>query len=299
MSRVTITADHAELIARKLGEVASARVRRRAVNEAGKSARKELPELIASTYHTSKAGVGARGKAAAPGAEDPIYRLLLNRSIRIARLKASARQFKAPRGRRTGLLKLKQGAKTSRFRVEKGAGPWRIPPSRKPLPRTQGAALGRRADIAAKRPHHQAAPRADRRRPGRRARLGNGGRAKALGTMSGHPVLDDPDLSAPLDLIRFDGSALATRGVMSRLPESAADVQAGYSQRGRQAWVSLESPLLDHEVEFLQDAAGARFPRAHHHELERPAPLGTVATPRRGDPVDRRWPGAGERDWQP
>ena len=77
--------------------------------------------------------------------------------------------------------------------------------------------------------------------------------------MSGHPVLDDPDLSAPLDLIRFDGSALATRGVMSRLPESAADVQAGYSQRGRQAWVSLESPLLDHEVEFLQDAAGARF----------------------------------------
>ena len=122
MSRVTITADHAELIARKIGEVASARVRRKAVNEAGKSARKELPELIASTYHTSKAGVGARGKAAAPGAEDPIYRLLLNRSIRIARLKASARQFKAPRGRRTGLLKLKQGAKTSRFRVEKGAG---------------------------------------------------------------------------------------------------------------------------------------------------------------------------------
>ena len=77
--------------------------------------------------------------------------------------------------------------------------------------------------------------------------------------MSGHPVLDDPDLSAPLDLIRFDGSALETRGVMSRLPESASDVQAGYSQRGRQAWVSLESPLGDHEVEFVRDAAGARF----------------------------------------
>ena len=77
--------------------------------------------------------------------------------------------------------------------------------------------------------------------------------------MSGHPVLDDPDLSAPLRLLRFDGSALPTRGVMSRLPESAADVQVGYSQRGRQAWVSLESPLGDHEVEFVQDAAGARF----------------------------------------
>ena len=77
--------------------------------------------------------------------------------------------------------------------------------------------------------------------------------------MSGHPVLDDPDLSAPLRLLRFDGSALATRGVMSRLPESAADIQAGYSQRGRQAWVSLDAPLGDHEVEFVQDAAGARF----------------------------------------
>ena len=77
--------------------------------------------------------------------------------------------------------------------------------------------------------------------------------------MGGHPVLDDPDLSAPLRLLRFDGSALPTRGVMSRLPESAADVRAGFSQRGRQVWVSLESPLGDHEIEFVRDAAGARF----------------------------------------
>ena len=122
VSRVTITADHAELIARKLGAVASQRVRRKAVNEAGKGARKELPELIAAVYSTTKAGVGARGKAAAPGAADPIYRLILNRRIRIARLKASARQFKAPRGQRTGRLRLKQGAKTTHFRAEKGEG---------------------------------------------------------------------------------------------------------------------------------------------------------------------------------
>ena len=122
MTRVVITADHSELIARKLGEVASQRVRRKAVNEAGKGARKELPELIASAYHTSKAGVGAKGKAAAPGAEDPIYRLILNRRIRIARLKASARQFKAKRGDLRGRLKLKQGAKTTHFRAEKGEG---------------------------------------------------------------------------------------------------------------------------------------------------------------------------------
>ena len=132
MSRVTITADHSELIARKLGEVMSQRVRRRAVNAAGKSARKELPELIASTYHTTKAGVGARGKAAQPGAADPIYRLLLNRSIRIARLKASARPFKAKRGQRTGRLKLKQGAKTTHFRAEKGEarGEFTLPENR-------------------------------------------------------------------------------------------------------------------------------------------------------------------------
>ena len=77
--------------------------------------------------------------------------------------------------------------------------------------------------------------------------------------MSGHPVLDDPDLSAPLRLIRHDGSALATRGVMSRLAESASDIGASFSQRGRQVWVSLESPLGDHEIEFVRDAAGARF----------------------------------------
>ena len=122
MSRVTITADHAELIARKLSEVASQRVRRKAVNEAGKGARKELPALIAAAYHTSKAGVGAKGKAAQPGSADPIYRLILNRRIRIGKLKAGARQFKAKRGDLRGRLKLKQGAKTTHFRAEKGEG---------------------------------------------------------------------------------------------------------------------------------------------------------------------------------
>ena len=122
MTRVVITADHAELVSRRLGEAMAARVRRKAVNEAGKGARKELPELIAAVYHTTKTGVGAKGRAAQPGAADPIYTLILNRRIRIARLKASARQFKAKRGQRTGRLKLKQGAKTTHFRAEKGEG---------------------------------------------------------------------------------------------------------------------------------------------------------------------------------
>ena len=122
MTRVVITADHAELINRKLGEVASKRVRRRAVNEAGASARRELPALIAAVYHTSKSAVGARGKAAAPGAENPTYTLRLNRRVRLGKLRAGARVFKAKRGQRIGRLKLKQGAKTTHFRAEKGEG---------------------------------------------------------------------------------------------------------------------------------------------------------------------------------
>ena len=162
MTRITITADHAELVSRKLSAVTSARVRRKAVNAAGKSARKELPELIAAYYHASKAGVGARGKAAAPGADDPIYRLILNRRIRIAKLKAGARQFTAKRGERTGRLKLKQGAKTSHFRVEKGAGRgvFLLPENRfraRKARRLGGVPISLRRDAAIKRRREQIA----------------------------------------------------------------------------------------------------------------------------------------------
>ena len=125
MTRVVITADHAELVSRKIAAAGAARVRRKAVNEAGKSARKELPGLIAEVYATSRAGVGPRGKAAAPGAEDPRYTLTLRRKIPLSKLKASARKFKA-KGRgaeRLGLVAIKQGPSgTDRFRARKGAG---------------------------------------------------------------------------------------------------------------------------------------------------------------------------------
>ena len=73
-----------------------------------------------------------------------------------------------------------------------------------------------------------------------------------------HP-LTDPDLSEAMHLIRFDGSLIETRGVMSRLDQGASDVHAEFSGRGRQAWVSLESRLGAHEVEFVRTADGARF----------------------------------------
>ena len=123
MSRVTITAIDAELLARKIGGAAAARVRRKAVNEAGKGARKDLPPLIAEAYSTSRAGVGAKGRAASPGSEDPIYTLRLNRKIRLAKLKASARTFKARRSEREGTLTIAQGPSgRDRFRALRGEG---------------------------------------------------------------------------------------------------------------------------------------------------------------------------------
>ena len=77
--------------------------------------------------------------------------------------------------------------------------------------------------------------------------------------MSSHPVLTDPDLSAPFDLIRFDGSRIETRGIMSFLDEGSGAVRAGYSTKGRQAWVSVDSPLEGDPIEYLRDADGNRF----------------------------------------
>ena len=119
--RVEITAPEAARLAARLGKAMSKRTRRAAVNEVGKGVRKDLPALIAEAYSTSRAAVGARGKAAAPGSEDPRYTLRLRRKIRLSRLKPGARKFQTRRSEREGLLTLKQGpTKVSRFRARKG-----------------------------------------------------------------------------------------------------------------------------------------------------------------------------------
>lgn len=46
---------------------------------------------------------------------------------------------------------------------------------------------------------------------------------------------------------------------MSRLDESASDVRAEFSTKGRQAWVSTDVPLADEGIEFVRDAAGNRY----------------------------------------
>ena len=122
-----ITADEADLIARKLGELAEARVRRKAVTDAGSKARRELPGIVASIYNTSKAALEAKGQAPPPGAADPLYRLRMNRHIRIAKLKASSRRFKGRKGG-AGRLRLVQPQATGApgvdwFRAVKGERP--------------------------------------------------------------------------------------------------------------------------------------------------------------------------------
>ena len=126
MSEITVTTDWDE-VARRLGAAMSSRVRRKAVNTAGSKARRDIPALLAEIYSTSKAAVGARGKAAGPGAADPAYRLRLNRQIRLDKLRGSARKFEAKRGSRLGRLKITQpqatGAKgVDVFRATKGEG---------------------------------------------------------------------------------------------------------------------------------------------------------------------------------
>ena len=126
MSVITVTTDWDE-VAKRLGAAASSRVRRRAVNRVGAAARKDILPMLAGIYSTSKAGLGAKAKAAGPGSTDPIYVLRMNRQIRLGKLKAGARKFEAKRGSRLGRLKLTQpqatGAKgVDLFRVTKGEG---------------------------------------------------------------------------------------------------------------------------------------------------------------------------------
>ena len=126
MTGITVTTDWDE-VARRLGAAASSRVRRKAVNAAGSSARRDLLPMLADIYSTSKAGLGAKAKAAGPGSTDPVYTLRMNRQIRLGKLKAGARKFEAKRGSRLGRLKITQpqatGAKgVDVFRATRGEG---------------------------------------------------------------------------------------------------------------------------------------------------------------------------------
>ena len=64
-----------------------------------------------------------------------------------------------------------------------------------------------------------------------------------------HPVLSDPDTSTALTLTRFDGTLIQTRGIVSRLDETGADIKAAFVGTGPQAWV--DGRFGDSEIEYL------------------------------------------------
>ena len=151
MSRVEVKTDW-ELIAKQIGAAMSQRMRRKAVNTAGASARKDLIPMLAEVYSTSRAGLGARAKAAVPGSEDPVYTLRMNRQIRLGKLKSGARRFEKRRNARLRYLKVTQSQRSGAkgidvFRTSKGdqRGEFALPASRGRKARKVGGPVLRRA----------------------------------------------------------------------------------------------------------------------------------------------------------
>ena len=73
-----------------------------------------------------------------------------------------------------------------------------------------------------------------------------------------HPVLSDPDLSIPIVLRHHDGTATETTGIVSQLPESAAELRGALSEGGWQAWVARDRHFEDGEFSHLE-ARGRRW----------------------------------------
>ena len=124
MSGVFVTTDWEE-VAKRIGNAASARVRRKAVAGTGKEARRDLLPLIAEAYSISKAGLAAKAKSPSPGAVDPVYVLRMNRRLGLSKLRAGARKFSKRKSATAGLLAITQPQATGSkgvdlFRAVKG-----------------------------------------------------------------------------------------------------------------------------------------------------------------------------------
>ena len=105
MTRITITSEDAEKIARSFSDLIGPRgltaIRRRAVNKVGAKVRKQTRSLAGPIFGTSAAALSVRGKAAAPGATDPAYRLKFAAKVPISKLRAKHRKVRRSQGRTT------------------------------------------------------------------------------------------------------------------------------------------------------------------------------------------------------
>ena len=126
MSRITVTSKDAERIAKSFSDLISAKgllaIRRRAVNAVGSKLRKQTRTLAGPVFGTSAAALKVQGKAAAPGSDNPAYKLRLAHRIPIAKLKAAHRKVTRRRGKASLVIDTPTD-KPIRFRSIRREGP--------------------------------------------------------------------------------------------------------------------------------------------------------------------------------
>ena len=103
MARITISSPDAARIAKSFADLVSARgiaaATRRAVNKTGAQVRAATRAKGPELFGTSRAALRITGKAAAPGSEDPKYRLSLISAIPVSKLRAKHRKATRAGGR--------------------------------------------------------------------------------------------------------------------------------------------------------------------------------------------------------
>ena len=130
MPRITITSKDAERIARAFSDLVKPagliRIRRKAVNTVGASVRKKLRIIGPTIIGTSAAALQVQGKAAAPGTDNPAYRLRMAQKVPVAKLKAKYRKVTRRRGRRSLALRLPHGDTIRFSSIHREGGRFRL-----------------------------------------------------------------------------------------------------------------------------------------------------------------------------
>ena len=115
MSRIEISSRDAERIARSFNDLIKPtglnRIRRLAVGKVGAKVRQQTKATLPTIIGTSAAALMVRGRAAAPGSDNPKYSLRMARKIPVAKLKARNRRITRRRGRASLQLTLPTGDK--------------------------------------------------------------------------------------------------------------------------------------------------------------------------------------------
>ena len=126
MSSVTITSRDAEKVAKSFSDLIAEkglnRIRRKSVNIVGATVRKQTKATLPMIVGTSAAALMVQGRAAAPGSDNPSYKLRMARKVPVAKLKAKNRRITQRHGRKSLVIRLPSGDKIT-FRSVHREGP--------------------------------------------------------------------------------------------------------------------------------------------------------------------------------